>query len=189
MYWVNLKKKKAQKWFYLWFLQFTNTVVRPGLHFTSPQKNCTWRKTSLHQVSPFSSYLPSYCVWFLSPSISSLPPSLPFRNSQKGQPWWRRKGTKMKANRSLKSSTRQTATGKAVLESSTPRSSWCMWVKGAGERGFTTRWPFWWGQLPWPRAESGFLASGLANWRGLYDFLRIKKTLSHSAWPVQSAKA
>ena len=35
------KKKKAQKWFHLWFLQFTNTVVRPGLHFNSPQKTAS----------------------------------------------------------------------------------------------------------------------------------------------------
>ena len=41
MYWVNLKRKKAQKWFHLWFLQFTNTVVRPGLHFISPKKTAS----------------------------------------------------------------------------------------------------------------------------------------------------
>lgn len=34
-----------------------------------------------------------------------------------------------------------------------------------------------------------FLAGSTENWRGLYDFLRIKQTPSHSAWPVQSAKA
>lgn len=36
VYWVNLRI-----WFYLWFLQFTNTVVRPGLHFTFPQKTAS----------------------------------------------------------------------------------------------------------------------------------------------------
>lgn len=48
---------------------------------------------------------------------------------------------------------------------------------------------FAWGQLLWPCTESSFLAGSTENWRGLYDFLRIKEILSHGAWPVQSAKA
>lgn len=36
-------------------------------------------------------------------------------------------------------------------------------------------------QPPLPSAESSFVAGSITKWRGLYDFLRIKRTLSHSA--------
>lgn len=37
------------------------------------------------------------------------------------------------------------------------------------------------GSAPRPCAESSFLASSITNWRGLCDFLGIKRTLNHGA--------
>lgn len=80
------------------------------------------KKTKLSQVLTFDiSFLVYLNLSLFFPS--SLP--LPSRNSLKERRWSRKKGTKMKASRSLKLSTRPTASGKAALGSLTRRSSWC----------------------------------------------------------------
>lgn len=180
-----------------------NAADKPGLYFIFPEKLPPGRKpvqsgfpffSFLSLFFPFS-YLPFHCVWSFFPSLLPTPPrlaSLPPMHPQE-QP----EGTTLVKEEGDKDESKQEP--EVIYETN------CHWEGctrefdtqeqlvhvsgGTPEVGFTTMWPFLRGQLPWPCAESGFLASSIANRRGLYDFLRIKKTLSHGAWPVQSAKA
>ena len=80
---------------------------------------------------------------------------LSFRTILKGWLWWRRKGTKMRANRSQRWFMRLTATGRTVAVSLTPRSSSYRWVLGTETMSYFHHMSSFLWHPSFPQLESG----------------------------------
>lgn len=143
-------------------------------------------KSKLSFCSLFLSFLPLCLIVSLSPPF---PPPLAFQEQPEGTTLVKEEGDKDESKQEPEVIYETNCHWEGCSREFDTQEQLVHVSEGDWELGFTTLRPFLRGQLPWPCAESSFWASSVADQRELYDFLRIKKTLSHSAWPVQSAKA